>query len=745
MKTKLYVSGLPENSGPGDLLGALVSEANADGSEVGEIDIRGSVATVSVSENIADSAVENLKNVSGESVSVALARAGEPKVHFLRLARLVEMERQEEMERHEQEIRSMTGFEREDEGRAVLHLRGKDEGTGLGGKHLIKFARQRRGEPLPETEISVGDLAMLSKGDPLREDNPSGTVARKTNYSLTIAFDQKPPGFLYGKGLRCDLYVNDITYQRQLDALSKVYESSNPQLGELADKSLGEEGIEFRELERKIDFLDEDLNSSQKEAVRKALSAEDFFLIHGPPGTGKTVTCIEVARQLLKRGEDVLCTADSNTAVDNLVEWLAESGEKVVRIGHPARVTPTLRNHTLDEIIQQNEKYRKSRELRDKAMDLVDKQEELTHPGGRWRRGMSDGKIKTLARKGKGSRGVSSSRIKEMAEWLDLQEKIDDLFEKVEELENEAIDEIIEWADVVCATNSGCGSELMSGREFDTVVIDEATQATEPSCWIPMTMSKKVFMAGDHKQLPPTILSEEAENLSETLFESLVERYEEEIRSVLKVQYRMHERIMNFSNREFYEGVLEADGSVAGHTLEDLIEDGASFDSEEISEKSLRPEEPIVFLDTANIEAPERTRKGSTSKENPKEAEIVLSITSKLMELDVDPEDVAVITPYDDQVDLVDRKIDEETLEVDTVDGFQGREKEIVILSLVRSNERGNVGFLEDVRRLNVSITRAKRKLVIVGDSSTVGTHGTYSRLLDYISKNGRILAAGQA
>lgn len=738
MSTELYLKGLPENSGPGDVLGAIANEAEVSGTRIGKIDIKGSIASVSVDEEVADIILKNLENVSGKSVSVARVDSEDLESHFFKLARLVEIEREEEMKRHEQEIKNMSGSERESEGRAILHLKGREEGTGLGGKFLIKFLRQRKGETLPDTEISVGDLVMLSKNDPLREDNPTGTVAKKTNYSITVAFDNKPPGFLYSKGLRCDLYVNDITYQRQLEALTKVVESENNRIRELAKKALKELDIEFGERSENIKIFDEKLNPSQREAVKKALSAKDYFLIHGPPGTGKTVTCIEVARQLVEEGEDVLCTADSNTAVDNLVEWLAEAGEKVVRVGHPARVTPTLRSHTLDEIVQQNEKYQKSQELREKANDLMDKQDELTRPGGRWRRGMSDEKIKTLAEKDKGSRGVPSSKIKEMASWLEIQEKIDDIFSKIERLEDEAVNEILAWANVVCATNSGCGSELMADRDFDTVIIDEATQSTEPSCWIPITLANKVIMAGDHKQLPPTVLSEEAEELNQTLFYSLIERYGERIRSILKIQYRMHEDIMNFSNQEFYDGVLKADDSVAKHTLNDLID--FQSDGKDWVDNAIVPEFPIVFVATEDIGAKERTRKGSTSKENPKEAELVESTVSRLLDIGLNPVDIAVISPYDDQVDLIDRKLDLEDLEVDTVDGFQGREKEIVVLSLVRSNHENNIGFLEDVRRLNVSLTRAKRKLIIIGDSSTISHHETYSNLIDYVSEKGKIL-----
>lgn len=732
-EVKLLVSGLPENSGPGDLLGAISNEAPVEGDAVGEIEISGSVAKVSVPGHMADSVVKNLDRVSGKPVSVARADSSTLESHFLRLAHLVEMEREEEMKRHETEMRRLSGPKREKEGRALLHLRGRDEGTGLGGKYLIKFIRQRPGEALPDTEITIGDLVMLSKGDPLKTDNPTGTVSDKTNYSITVAFDLKPAKFLYRKGLRCDLYVNDITYQRQLEALTKICESRG-RIRELAEKSLGMRDLEFSGGREDVDPLDEGLNRSQIKAMRKALSSRDFFLIHGPPGTGKTVTCVEVARQLIRRGERVLCTADSNTAVDNLVERLAEYGERVVRIGHPARVTPMLRKHTLDEVIQENPTYIESQDLRERALGLVEKQGELTHPGGRWRRGMSNGKIMALAKRGKGSRGVPRGRIKEMAKWLELQSRIDDIFSRARRLEEEAIDEVLEWARVVCATNSGCGSEIMAGREFDSVVIDEATQATEPSCWVSMIRADKVIMAGDHRQLPPTILSQRAQGLSRTLFESLIERHGDECRTLLTTQYRMNTKIMGFANEHFYDGLLRADESVAHHTILDLIEASAKPDNEGLLA------EPIAFVDTSKIEARERRRRGSTSKENPVEAEIVQSIVAQLLELGIRPTDIAVIAPYDDQSDLLRRLIGEENLEIDTVDGFQGREKEVVLVSLVRSNLDENIGFLKDVRRLNVSLTRARRKLIVIGDASTISVHDTYADLVEYVSENGQIL-----
>ncbi|MFB6116183.1 MAG: IGHMBP2 family helicase, partial [Candidatus Nanosalina sp.] len=398
-----------------------------------------------------------------------------------------------------------------------------------------------------------------------------------------------------------------------------------------------------------------------------------------------------------------------------------------VRVGHPARVTEKLREHTLDALIEGNEKYQESQELREKAFELKDEQDDLQHPSGRWRRGMSNEQIIEAAEEGRGSRGVPEEKIQEMAEWLEIQEEADELFEKSERLEDEAVEEVLDSMDVVLSTNSTAGSELMQGKEFDIVVIDEATQSTEPSCMIPITKTSKVVMAGDHRQLPPTVKSQEAQEFENSIFERLAENHPEK-KTMLKTQYRMNTSIMDFSSKEFYDGELEADNSVANHDLSEL---GVSEDS------VLAPGKPVTFIDTKNIDAVERTPEGSTSKENPREAEEVEKYVEEALEQGVNPEDIAVISPYNAQVDLLNQRIDVENLEIKTVDGFQGREKELVIISLVRSNSRCEIGFLKDVRRLNVALTRARRKLVVIGDSETLEVNETYRNFIDYVKEEG--------
>ncbi len=746
--TTLLVQGL-NGEGPGDIVGAFTNEANVDPDAIGAIDIDNDEAKVDVRPGVVDRIVKVLDggHIGNATVSIipldgdtasALEYADE-------LTDLVELEREEEMRRHEREIKNLSGREREDRGRALLRMRGRDEGEALGGHH-VKFMRDQKGKPLPDHDIRVGDLVMISKQDPLRDDNPTGTVTQVTNYSITASFDPKPDGWVFGKGLRVDLYVNDITYQRMQDALALLPTADGP-LERLRDVSTGAATPTSAEPAEIDGWHNPALNASQRQAVREAVATDDVHLIHGPPGTGKTTTAIEVLQQCVDRGETVLATAASNTAVDNVVEFLATQGADVVRLGHPARVTDTLHAHTLDARIEDHVMYQRAKKKREKAFAVLDRQEDLTPPSGRWRRGMSDRKIKEFAEQGRGSRGVPPERIEEMADWLNLQEHADTLFDEAEKLEQEAIDEVLEAADVVCSTNSTAGSDLLDGHTFDTLVIDEATQATAPSCWIPITHARRAILVGDHKQLPPTILNQEAaqSGLQHTLFERLAHHHETNpeapgsIRSLLRTQYRMHETIMGFPNRTFYDDRLEADDTVRDHTLADL---GVTQDTLPADERRdiLDPEAPLVYVDTSALDAPEHQRPGSHSRENPREAELVTQLTTDLLEAGMDPSDVAVISPYDDQVDRIDRALALDALEVDTVDGFQGREKEVVFVSLVRSNDRGNIGFLDEPRRFNVAVTRARRKVVVVGDASTVAAGDVFDTFIRYAETKGRVV-----
>ncbi|HHI00372.1 MAG TPA: IGHMBP2 family helicase [Thermococcus litoralis] len=650
------------------------------------------------------------------------------KTYIAKLIDLVELEREAEINAMREEMRRLRGYEREKLGRAILNLNGKVIGEEFGFK-LVKYGRK---EPF-KTEIGVGDLVLISRGNPLMSDLV-GTVVEKGNRFIVVALEAVPSWAL--RNVRIDLYANDITFRRQIKNLKNLSES-----GIRALKLILNQEKPTKSTSQEFKPFDIKLNPTQRKAISLALGSEDFFLIHGPFGTGKTRTLAELILQEVKRGNKVLATAESNVAVDNLVERLWGK-VNLVRLGHPSRVSKHLKESTLAFQVESHERYRRARELRNKAERLAMMRDQYKKPTPQLRRGLTNKQILKLAEKGRGARGVPAKDVREMAQWITLNEEVQKLYKFAEKIEEEIVKEIVEKADVVLSTNSSAALEFIKDVEFDVAVIDEASQATIPSVLIPIAKAKRFVLAGDHKQLPPTILSEEAKELSETLFEKLIELYPDKAK-MLEIQYRMNEKLMEFPSREFYNGKIKADEGVKDITLADLKVREPFFG--EPWDSILKREEPLVFVDTAERRDKwERQRKGSTSRENPLEALLVKEIVERLLRMRVKEEWIGVITPYDDQVDLIRSLIGEE-VEVHSVDGYQGREKEVIILSFVRSNKNGDLGFLTDLRRLNVALTRAKRKLIAVGDGETLSNHPTYKRFLEFVKRHGRYIRLGNA
>ncbi|BCD67758.1 IGHMBP2 family helicase [Nitratiruptor sp. YY09-18] len=636
---------------------------------------------------------------------------------------LIDQERRAEIETTIGEIKSMSGVEREIYGRAILGLRGQKMPSRL-NLYFVKFGRSK----IIDTEISSGDIVLISRGEPLKSDT-TGTVSEIRKNFITVAFEQRPPKWVYRGDIRIDLYINDVTFKRMEENLQNLRHATgqkrvlrNIALGIFEPKIPNEHAIE--PITR--------LNNSQKTAVAKSLGSE-VFLIHGPPGTGKTSTLIELILQEVKRGNKVLATADSNTAVDNMLQRLAKHDLSLVRIGHPARILYELEEFSI------HAKYEKSLEAEaikkgwEEIGFLVKERDKFSKPTQARTRGMSHERILTLAAHGKSQRGVSAATMQSMAKWIKLDRKIDTLVKNLRFEEEQIYKKIIHEADVVLSTNGMIMSEILKDEDFDVAVIDEGSQQIIASTLIPIMHAHRFIIAGDHKQLPATVVSDNDE-LKKSLFEELITKFTQNS-SMLQVQYRMHEKIMGFSNEKFYDGKLIADEKVKNHTIKDLgLKPSAKF-------PDILDEEPLVFVDTKGSETSEVLPDRSTSYENPYEAAIVKELVLELLARDAKPEDIGVISPYVAQVKRIKKELDleDKIVEIKSVDGFQGREKEIVIISFVRSNPNGNIGFLKDLRRLNVAITRAKRKLICIGDSQTLQHDQTYRDFLDYIAKNGKI------
>lgn len=618
--------------------------------------------------------------------------------HFTTLRRLLDLEAKAEAAQALERIRRLSPAEAERTGQTLTNLVVRDEDVALGGRVLLTLAKRGPDRPLPWNRLSVGKPVLLSEEAEPNQESWRGIVCGRDDRTLRVAFDRLPEPEGDRPTFRLDAAFDEVAQKRQREALGQAETIKKGQPALLRDVLVGERAPEFADAEP-IEPLNPALNGSQREAVAFALSAKDVAVIHGPPGTGKTTAVVELIRQAVRRDELVLACAPSNVAVDNLLERLVAAGEQAVRLGHPARVSAELQEHTLDLLVDGHPDVRLARRLVRDARTLRDQASKRTRgrpqPGAR------------RETRAEASRLMADAR----------------------RLEARAVERILDSATVLCATLTGLDAEVLGGRRFDLAVIDEAAQATEPACWIPVLRADRVVLAGDHWQLPPTIVSAEAARggLAVSLMERLVAQHGPAVSRMLTVQYRMHEAVMGFSSAEFYEAALTADGSVRGHRLCDLP-DVVHVDSTST---------PLEFIDTAGAGYDEEPEPEGSSRLNPREAELVVRKVRALLAAGLTPRQIAVIAPYAAQVRLLRELASIDGLDVDTVDGFQGREKEAIVISLVRSNAEGEIGFLGDVRRMNVALTRARRKLIVVGDTATVATHEFYGRMIEHFERHG--------
>ncbi len=616
--------------------------------------------------------------------------------HLDRLARLLAAEREEERRRLDEARGRLPLREREARGLALADLEAVEEG-GLAGRALVHYARAGGGE-LSGARIGPGSPVRVTLRREERPDEPQGIVASRSRARIGVAFDDAPPDWATEGRVVLELLPSPVTWERLSGGLRRLREERE---GKRWHALLAGAPPRFLARPRGPAADGAALNPEQRAALDLADRAEDLALVHGPPGTGKTTVLVEIVRRAAARGEPVLACAPSNLAVDNLVERLAAAGVDAVRLGHPARVLPSVLSHTLEARVEEHEAARIAAELVARAL-----------------------RLRRDARKRKARRGPGR-----FSEARDAEREARALLAEARALEARAEADVLSRAPVVLATLTGLDAPPLAGRRFALAVVDEATQAVEPAALLALLRADRAVLAGDHLQLPPTVLSAEAQagGLGTSLFERLWALHAAAgtpAGLTLLEQHRMDERIMRFPSEALYGGRLRAHPSVARHGL-----DGA----------------PLLLVDTSGAGHEESTPEGSDSRQNEGEAELAAREVERLLAAGLAPSEVAVISPYDAQVQRLRQLLAarcEEGLEVDTVDGFQGREKEAVVVSLVRANAAGEVGFLADVRRMNVAITRARRKLVVVGDGATVARHPFYEAFLRHAQEAGAWVSA---
>jgi len=500
--------------------------------------------------------------------------------------------------------------------------------------------------------------------------------------------------------LGVQLSFDATTYRVMREAIHEVQNTDDKKIIHLRSVLIGNEQPGFR-VEQPVSFPW--LNASQQKAVQKVLCAREVAIVHGPPGTGKTTTLVEAIGETLRREAQVMVCAQSNAAVDWISEQLLARGISVLRVGNPMRVSDNLLAATYERRYEAHPDYTELWAIRKAIRDAVSR--------------------------------LSGNRLSG-SERSSLGNHVSKLRNRATELEIRINEELFASSRVIACTLIGTASRVLERMQFSTLFIDEAAQAFEGACWAAIRHADRVIFAGDHKQLPPTIKCKEAEKagLSRTLME-VVAQSKPTCVELLTVQYRMHRDIMKFSSDWFYHGRLTA--------------------APECAERTIVPiDPPLIWIDTANLGYEEEQNPLSQSRLNTNEG-ILLVETLKLYVNQIGKNrlidervDFGIISPYKSQVQLLRRLIKNEKelkqllpyITVNTVDGFQGQERDVILISMVRGNDEGRIGFLGDLRRMNVAITRARMKLIILGDTSTLSKTRFYRKLIEHVTENGRML-----
>jgi ATP-dependent RNA/DNA helicase IGHMBP2 len=623
---------------------------------------------------------------------------------------LIQLERQADLEQYRQKVLLRSLSQRTKEGVTWYPVRLKRDYIGTGERIILELDRTNHlDQPHSFQSGKLVSVFCNASGKPEKE-HMNGVVnyVSENTLVLTINGDELPSWIDDGM-LGVDVMFDEMTYKEMEFALRQVMKAEGNRVAELREILLGNSDVgvnggQLSVIGNRLSVISSaHLNESQNKALQIIQDTSDVAFIHGPPGTGKTTTLAQAILQTVKAEQQVLVCTPSNAAIDLVVEKLSALGLNVIRIGHPARVTEQTLSKTMDARIAAHSNYSELRALRKKL-------EHLRAAAGKFKRNFGH---------------------HERQERRTMKEEVKLLKADADLLEFYIINDLLNKADVICSTLVGSSHPTLKGRKFKTAFIDEAAQSLEPACWIPIVRSQRVIFAGDHCQLPPTIKSNDAakNGLATTLFEKGIKKHPERS-TMLTVQYRMHQHIMEFSSHYFYNDELIAHDSVKNELL--------------------RPYQlPVEFIDTAGCGYVEEQDPETLSRFNLEEAQLLIRITEKLVEeigLDEWIEQgisLGIITPYRAQVDHLHKLAESSTIleplhkliTINTVDAFQGQERDVILISFVRSNDKGEVGFLGDIRRTNVAMTRAKKKLIMVGDSATLSSHGFYLELLDFVQR----------
>ncbi len=646
--------------------------------------------------------------------------------HFQKLRQLLRQEKEADHRAFLELVREKPLSDRVEQGYTWYPLQVLNTGFALSEKAFVIVERTTQLNA-PHQLRAGQPVSLFTQAPGVDEPNQSGVINFVERNRMKIILNARDvPDWINAGQLGVDMLFDDRSYHEMDRALEKVMAAKGDRLAELREiLTTGAKSTKHLAPTHSTEVPG--LNPSQQIAVEAILYNPDVAIIHGPPGTGKTTTLVAAIKALAQTESTVLVTAPSNTAADLLTERLAGQGLNVVRIGNISRVDDSVLQHTVDALLAAHPEAKNIKKVKIEAA-------EYRRQAARFKRsfGPEDRRERT--------------HLKQQARDLDGWARM---------LEDRIVEEILSGAQAITCTLVGAAHPLLEKRRFRTCVIDEAAQALEPACWIPIIKCSRVVLAGDPFQLPPTVKNLEAsrQGLSTTLIERCLVYLPGQVK-LLTVQYRMHQVIMGFSNQYFYQGALVAHSSVATRELY-----SPDFQPSEIG---------VTFIDTAGCGFEERLQVSTGAlHRNPSRfnADEAVLVRQHLMQVllrygysaDADAASmskvaeilpsIGILSPYREQVNHLEAMFREDallaplllarTVDINTIDGFQGQERDVIYISLVRSNDKHEIGFLQDYRRMNVAMTRARMVLVVIGDSATIGQNKFYQEFLDYCAEHG--------
>jgi len=712
---KIIISGFEKKIGPGDIVGAFINECGVASDDIGKIDITNNKAEVELAERVAARVIEKMDDnqIGGVNVSVTPANPGRVMapdlVEYLKKMKQEISEEQEKLkENHRLLLEHFDSHTRKKRGQALTGLKGRKNGSYYDNREMLMLYSSKPGRELAESLIVEGDTVLINL-EGRSEMRVKAEVIEMTPYYLLTALNSRLPDFSTDSRFTLDRYYSEEIYQVREQAVENCQEirGSARRLRDVMLLGRAQTGWLKEEIRIK-DWYNSDLVPEQKSAAQKALNCRDYFLLDGGPGTGRTETLIEIIKQSVRKKQQVLTVARSSRALDLIAEKLSESRIKATRIGYPVEDSEFHRNTKLANQVLEEKDFQEARRLEIQALDLAAEKDSLA-----------------------AGSGAAGNNLNSREVQLRFQERLEVLQERIAEKKAAAVDDLLDKAQVVLTTPREIAAEILQSRTFDLLIVDDTDRIKETAILPALLRAKRAVLAFDSGR-------KSSEN---TLFTRLIQQQSQDFCQPLRIQHRLPGDLMELLNNHLFFENNCCGSMLANHKKNERLFSGEKAEKGSTpEEKAILGEDSLVFLDTRNLLAGEKQHPESDSFYNPVEADLAFDLVFSGQRAGLRPGQIGMMTFCRDQYRCLKEMGFAEDVLVDTVKGYQGLERDLIIVSLVRSNPRNYLGNLRKADLLLTALSRAKKKLILIGDGKTLETEKLYSSLIQYTRDRGQYL-----